>query len=168
MSSDKQDTQGYEPGKGRTYTPSLEVTWIKDFNNLLNERNINRRTSRNELTSELIHYGLQYLKNMDVDNEPIVISSNEYTEEQLEILKSETGQRIIKNIINAAIFGSSLNLDLSNKPPVIMDKNESSTPVITTRDGIVPAEKEIIDELPKQENPDLLGKAFSKLEKMSL
>ena len=49
---------GYEAGRGRTFTPTVNADWINEFNELMVDLDV----SRNELTETLIREGLQARK----------------------------------------------------------------------------------------------------------
>jgi hypothetical protein len=98
------DIQGYEPGRGRTFTPSSTAQFTEDFNALLRSLNTyGKKVSRNELTEELITTGLRY-PNRFVDNPKMLhISCSSLTDEQFELLNSPQGQQIILNLLQAMV-----------------------------------------------------------------
>jgi hypothetical protein len=83
--------QGYERGKGVTFTPTADSDWIEDFNKLLFE---NEEYSRNRLTGLLIKEGLKAIK-----GNKILFDISGLEEHEIEFLKSERGQTITKNLI---------------------------------------------------------------------
>jgi hypothetical protein len=87
--------QGYEPGVGRTFTPSKKATWTEEFNELLNEGTF---YSRNQLTEKLIEDGLRL-------NSPsnLTLKCKGLSSEQIKLLQSEQGQQILMNIINTVL-----------------------------------------------------------------
>lgn len=103
---------GYEVGKGRTFTPSTNAKWIDEFNDLLNQSNL----SRNALTEKLIEDGLKYN-----NRKFIVLDAADLTPEQVEILSSEPGREILKNVLKLLLGeqktfeGNLLNVKSENK-----------------------------------------------------
>lgn len=87
--------QGYEPGVGRTFTPSKKASWTEEFNRLLNDGTF---YSRNQLTEKLIEDGLRL-------NSPenLTLKCKGLSSEQIKLLQSEQGQQILMNIINTVL-----------------------------------------------------------------
>lgn len=80
---------GYSPGQGRTFTPSISCKWTDEFNYILEKENV----SRNALTEELIELGLSTR-----NNKRIYIPSDGLTDDQIELLSSAEGQKILLNV----------------------------------------------------------------------
>ena len=89
---------GYEAGKGKTFTPSTNANWTDEFNQMLNNGNL----SRNALTEKLIEDGLKYNK-----QEHILLEASGLSPRQAEILNSEAGQEILKNVLRLLLGESS-------------------------------------------------------------
>lgn len=89
--------EGYEPGRGKTFTPSKNAGWVEEFNKILQDKfNSGLRVSRNALTEQLIEEGL---KNLVTNSTSIIIPGEDFTPEQIALLKSDQGQTILKNLI---------------------------------------------------------------------
>lgn len=116
--------QGYEAGKGRTYTPSVTDDWIDAFNKLLEQSGV----SRNKLTSELIADGLKYRKMTKGIDKYISINCEGFSDEQIRLLQSEQGQIMVANMLKMLLGQQSI----------------PSVPVFTeqTAPKIVPGESE--------------------------
>lgn len=82
------------PGKGFQYTPKTTVTWAEEFNELLASYN-----SRNELMSRLIEDGLK-VRNGSFKETNMYIPLEDFSHEQLALLKTEEGQRILYNVVS--------------------------------------------------------------------
>lgn len=87
--------QGYDPGVGRTFTPSKKASWTEEFNRLLNDGTF---YSRNQLTEKLIEDGLRL---NSPDN--LTLKCKGLSSEQIKLLQSEQGQQILMNIINTVL-----------------------------------------------------------------
>ncbi|PPA84177.1 hypothetical protein [Brevibacillus laterosporus] len=89
--------EGYEAGRGKTFTPSKNAEWVEEFNKILQDKfNSGSRVSRNALTEQLIEEGL---KNRATNSTSIIIPGEDFTPEQITLLKSDQGQTILKNLI---------------------------------------------------------------------
>lgn len=98
--------KGYSAGKGITFTPSKDATWVEDFNAILLH---NENIKRNALTEVLIKEGLKSYKNnsnssLELKVEQIepymsIIDYSRYSKEELELLNTS----IVKNAINMFI-----------------------------------------------------------------
>ncbi|MGP9043228.1 hypothetical protein [Cytobacillus kochii] len=98
---------GYIPGQGRTFTPSLNGNWTEEFNKILEKENL----SRNSLTEALIEMGLKVKR-----NDHLFISTEDLTSDQIEILSSNEGQKILLNVA-LMLSGHANNLiNFSEKP----------------------------------------------------
>lgn len=89
---------GYEAGRGRTFTPSMNAVWLEEFNEMLNRENL----SRNALTEKLIEDGLKFNR-----NEHILLETENLSKEQIALLSSKAGQQILKNVIKLLLGESS-------------------------------------------------------------
>ena len=107
---------GYEVGRGRTFTPSMNASWIDEFNELLNKENL----SRNALTEKLIEDGLKYNK-----RDYILLEANGLSPEQASLLGTEAGQEILKNVLKLLLGDSSATL--GNSPLLVASSNVSQS-----------------------------------------
>lgn len=82
------------PGKGFQYTPKTTVKWAEEFNKLLDSY-----SSRNELMSRLIEDGLK-VRNGSFKETNMYIPLESFTHEQLALLKTEEGKRILYNVVS--------------------------------------------------------------------
>lgn len=82
------------PGKGFQYTPKTTVKWAEEFNELLDSY-----SSRNELMSRLIEDGLK-VRNGSFKETNMYIPLESFTHEQLALLKTEEGKRILYNVVS--------------------------------------------------------------------
>lgn len=111
MSYANKGKEGYIPGINITFTPSKKADWTEEFNQLLEKSDL----SRNKLTSDLISDGLKYRKLKEHDKDYVFIPNESFSKEQKAILNSKEGQFIIRNLIQAALFG---NAQLNFNQPV--------------------------------------------------
>jgi hypothetical protein len=88
------------PGKGFQYTPQTTIEWDGEFNELLNFYN-----SRNELVSKLIEDGLR-VHNGSYEEKGIYLPLESFTADQLRLLKTEEGKKILYNIISLVLGNS--------------------------------------------------------------
>lgn len=86
------------PGKGFQYTPKKNVKWADDFNKLLNNY-----SSRNDLISKLIEDGLAVQNGSRHKGKGIYISLDNFSDEQLLILNSPDGQKILNNLVSSML-----------------------------------------------------------------
>lgn len=82
------------PGKGFQYTPKTTVKWADEFNELLDSY-----SSRNELMSRLIEDGLK-VRNGSFKETNMYIPLEAFTHEQLALLKTEEGKKILYNVVS--------------------------------------------------------------------
>ena len=82
------------PGKGFQYTPKTTIKWADEFNELLNQY-----SSRNELMSTLLEEGLR-VRNGSYKENGIFIPMEPFTNDQLALLKTEEGKRILYNVVS--------------------------------------------------------------------
>jgi hypothetical protein len=104
MSRSLKGQNGYQAGRGGTFTPSVYADWTDDFNRIMAEKNM----SRNEVTEYLITEGLKSLK---VGRIELEIDLN-YKE--IEFLKTEFGKKLI-NDYSKLFYGGNFQI----KSPVI-------------------------------------------------
>lgn len=86
------------PGKGFQYTPKKTVEWADEFNQLLNNF-----SSRNDLISKLIEDGLAVQNGSRHKGKGIYIALDSFSDEQLMILNSPDGQKILNNLISSML-----------------------------------------------------------------
>ncbi len=92
------------PGTGSMYRPSNSITWAEDFERVMREyHEQGHKITRNSLTSELIEMGLKYREMQNNSNLPFL--EGEFTEEELSLLQTEAGRKIISNLLRAALRG---------------------------------------------------------------
>lgn len=82
------------PGKGFQYTPQTTIEWADDFNELLESH-----SSRNVLVSKLIEDGLK-VQNGFYQEKGTYLPLGAFSDEQLALLKTEEGKKILYNIIS--------------------------------------------------------------------
>ncbi|MFJ7977956.1 hypothetical protein ACIQZI_20105 [Peribacillus sp. NPDC096379] len=82
------------PGKGFQYTPKTTIEWADEFNELLNQY-----SSRNELMSTLLEEGLRG-RNGSYKENGIFIPMDPFTNDQLALLKTDEGKRILYNVVS--------------------------------------------------------------------
>ncbi|MGE8081164.1 hypothetical protein [Peribacillus loiseleuriae] len=82
------------PGKGFQYTPKTTIEWADEFNELLNNY-----SSRNELMSTLLEEGLR-VRNGSYKENGIFLPMGPFTNDQLALLKTEEGKRILYNVVS--------------------------------------------------------------------
>lgn len=95
------NTSGYIPGKGRTFTPSYNATWTDSFNEIM----IEQKFSRNKLTEKLIEDGIKYNKLFSEDNVLPLSLPEGLSEEQIKVIKSDQGLKMISNFIGVILGG---------------------------------------------------------------
>lgn len=88
------------PGKGFQYTPKTTVQWADEFNQLLDNF-----SSRNELISKLIEDGLKVWYGSK-EEQGIYLPLEKFNSDQLNLLKTEEGQKILYNVVSL-ILGNS-------------------------------------------------------------
>lgn len=81
---------GYGPGKGRTFTPSIQAKWTESFNEFL-ERSPG--ISRNSLTEKLIEEGMKARSGSGLS-----LPLENLTSAQIEMLSSEEGKQMLLNV----------------------------------------------------------------------
>ncbi len=96
------------PGKGFQYTPKTTIGWADEFNELLN-----RFSSRNELMSTLLEEGLR-VRNGSYKEKGIFIPLESFTSDQLALLKTEEGKRILYNVVSL-ILGNPESTTFANQ-----------------------------------------------------
>lgn len=85
------------PGRGIQYTPKTSIKWANEFNELADSFK-----SRNELISALIEDGLK-VRNGSYKEQGIYLPMDAFANEQLAILKTEEGQKILYNIVSLIV-----------------------------------------------------------------
>lgn len=135
------------PGKGFQYTPKKNVQWADDFNKLLNNY-----SSRNDLISKLIEDGLAVQNGSRHKGKGIYISLDNFSDEQLLILNSPDGQKILNNLISS-MLGIPSNASFVTQLSTVQDSNETASdekeepkkaPTNKTVDEREPMKKEVI------------------------
>lgn len=94
--SNSYGTTGYEAGRGRTFTPTVNADWINEFNTLM----VDLGKSRNELTEYLIKEGLQS-RNRGFEQ------LNFMSSQELEFIKTPVGRKLLKDY-STLYFGKSI------------------------------------------------------------
>lgn len=84
---------GYQRGVGRSFTPSQQAEWVDHFNRILDEE---PGWSRNRLTEHLLKEALEM---RDPTCIHIPIPREGMTEEQIQLLHSEEGKRLVGNLL---------------------------------------------------------------------
>lgn len=134
--------EGYEAGRGKTFTPSKNAGWVEEFNKILQDKfNSGTRVSRNALTEQLIEEGL---KNRATNSTSIVIPEDGFTPEQIALLKSDQGQTILKNLIKMILgMGSTplFTLDTQVNQPIPDSPTNNISTQIKTVDSKEPEKK---------------------------
>ncbi|CAN7762118.1 hypothetical protein LJR153_007105 [Paenibacillus sp. LjRoot153] len=77
---------GYEAGRGRTFTPTVNADWINEFNTLM----VDLGKSRNELTEVLIREGLQ-ARNRGFEQLDFMSS------QEIEFIKTPVGRKVLQD-----------------------------------------------------------------------
>ncbi|WP_375091264.1 hypothetical protein ACDZ29_27955 (plasmid) [Peribacillus sp. RS7] len=111
------------PGRGIQYTPKTSIKWANEFNELADSFK-----SRNELISALIEDGLK-VRNGSYKEQGIYLPLDAFANEQLAILKTEEGQKILYNIVSL-IVGNPEGAALAQQmvQPVPEKSKPASTP----------------------------------------
>jgi hypothetical protein len=112
------------PGRGIQYTPKTSIKWANEFNELADSFK-----SRNELISALIEDGLK-VRNGSYKEQGIYLPLDAFANEQLAILKTEEGQKILYNIVSL-IVGNPEGAALAQQmvQPVPEKSKPASTPI---------------------------------------
>jgi hypothetical protein len=122
---------GWYPGQGNTFTPFKDAEWCDDFNEMLPDYK-----SRNELTHVLIEEGIKSLKGQSTGSNKLTIDLSGFTKDEVELINSEQGQVILRNIFNlmtgkgnplAAVTPVKSGEDKESHPPVEEIQNEKSS-----------------------------------------
>lgn len=103
--------QGYEPGKGRTFTPSLRADWTDEFTATLNSH---EGWSRNRLTEHYIKLGMEAEKKQR--GKHITVYYEELTEKQIEFIEDQNGKEIMLNLLSALTGEGGLGVAISTSP----------------------------------------------------
>ncbi|WP_221568929.1 hypothetical protein [Alkalihalobacillus sp. TS-13] len=95
---------GYEPGKGRTFTPSLNASWCESFNQILTDYKQKGFTiSRNKLTEKMIEDGLKYqtthIQTARGEEHVLTVPLTTFSPQEVDLLQSEHGQVILRNVL---------------------------------------------------------------------
>ncbi|MBU8908067.1 hypothetical protein [Desertibacillus haloalkaliphilus] len=167
---------GYNRRQVATFTPSIDADWVEGFNELLKEYNRKGyRISRNRLTEELIADGLKYqsinntgasvysnteIKSVDsTDNnsDKLIISLNDFTREQKELICNDTGQMIIKNLLRS-VLGENTTNDLVHKITVNHEVAAGSVDEVKIDKGDQADYQDSIESDEKKSESSFLGK----------
>ncbi|MDM5215152.1 hypothetical protein QUF94_27980 [Peribacillus sp. NJ4] len=142
------------PGRGIQYTPKTSIKWANEFNELADSFK-----SRNELISALIEDGLK-VRNGSYKEQGIYLPLDTFANDQLAILKTEEGQKILYNIVSL-IVGNPEGAALAQQmvQPVPQRSKAASSP-------IVPSEGQENHEEDTKEGKDQSNEALSKLLKL--
>lgn len=142
------------PGRGIQYTPKTSIKWANEFNEL-----VDSFKSRNELISALIEDGLK-VRNGSYKEQGIYLPLDTFSNDQLALLKTEEGQRILYNIVSL-IVGNPEGTALAQQmvQPVSQKSKPASSP-------IVPSEAPVNHEEDAKEGKGQSNEALSKLLKL--
>jgi hypothetical protein len=142
------------PGRGIQYTPKTSIKWANEFNEL-----VDSFKSRNELISALIEDGLK-VRNGSYKEQGIYLPLDTFANDQLALLKTEEGQRILYNIVSL-IVGNPEGTALAQQmvQPVSQKSKSASSP-------IVPSEAPVNHEEDAKEGKGQSNEALSKLLKL--
>ncbi|MGW6298490.1 hypothetical protein [Peribacillus butanolivorans] len=142
------------PGRGIQYTPKTSIKWANEFNEL-----VDGFKSRNELISALIEDGLK-VRNGSYKEQGIYLPLDTFSNDQLALLKTEEGQRILYNIVSL-IVGNPEGAALAQQmvQPVSQKSQLASSP-------IVPSEVPLNHEEDTKEGKGQSNEALSKLLKL--
>lgn len=142
------------PGRGIQYTPKTSIKWANEFNELADSFK-----SRNELISALIEDGLK-VRNGSYKEQGIYLPLDTFANDQLAILKTEEGQKILYNIVSL-IVGNPEGAALAQQmvQPVPQRSKAAFSP-------IVPSEGQENHEEDTKEGKDQSNEALSKLLKL--
>lgn len=123
------------PGRGIQYTPKTSIKWANEFNELADSFK-----SRNELISALIEDGLK-VRNGSYKEQGIYLPLDAFANEQLAILKTEEGQKIIYNIVSL-IVGNPEGAALAQQmvQPVPQKSKLASSPISLSEGQVNPEE----------------------------
>ncbi|WP_260288364.1 hypothetical protein [Peribacillus aracenensis] len=141
------------PGRGIQYTPKTSIKWANEFNEM-----VDSFKSRNELISALIEDGLK-VRNGSYKEQGIYLPLDNFANDQLALLKTEEGQRILYNIVSL-IVGNPEGTVLAQQmvQPVPQKSKPSSSPLVP--------EAPLNDEEDTQEGKGQSNEALSKLLKL--
>ena len=117
---------GYQRGVGRSFTPSQQAEWVDHFNRILDEE---PGWSRNRLTEHLLKEALEM---RDPTCIHIPIPREGMTEEQIQLLQSEEGKRLVGNLLRF--------LMQSNQGEIPIPK---TTPAHHSTHSLRPSEKQV-------------------------
>lgn len=148
------------PGKGFQYTPKTTVKWADEFNELLDNF-----SSRNELISKLIEDGLKAWYGSK-EEKGIYLPLEKFNSDQLNLLKTEEGQRILYNVVSL-ILGNSESAAFASQvvqPISSGNKTVSQQVDLSNRDDAVEKEEKVHEV--KNNSNDALSKLM-KLGKMT-
>ncbi|MEC3018362.1 hypothetical protein P9Z80_13810 [Bacillus cereus] len=135
---------GYEPGKGRTFTPSTDAKWTDEFNQMISELGV----SRNKLTEKLIEDGLRINRN---SGSYIPLSTENLSQEQIEVLSSKMGQEILLNLAFSMLGGK---LDFQANIDQKVNDTQVSSKVINESDHTSKKEVEVPISQPEDSNKE--------------
>ncbi|MDM5356396.1 hypothetical protein [Peribacillus sp. ACCC06369] len=123
------------PGRGIQYTPKTSIKWANEFNELADSFK-----SRNELISALIEDGLK-VRNGSYKEQGIYLPMDAFANEQLAILKTEEGQKILYNIVSL-IVGNPEGAALAQQmvQPVSQKSKLASSPISLSEGQVNPEE----------------------------
>ncbi|MGG0288769.1 hypothetical protein ABEY41_27580 [Peribacillus butanolivorans] len=140
------------PGRGIQYTPKTSIKWANEFNEL-----VDGFKSRNELISALIEDGLK-VRNGSYKEQGIYLPLDTFSNDQLALLKTEEGQRILYNIVSL-IVGNPEGAALAQQMVQPVSQSLASSP-------IVPSEAPLNHEEDTKEGKGQSNEALSKLLKL--
>lgn len=105
----KDKVKGYQAGIPITFTPSRQAEWVDEFNDMLERENY----SRNKLTELLVSVGMEAQRNNSSvekvsenrtvavdDSNLLTLPSDNFSQEQIELLKTGHYQSLIETFIN--------------------------------------------------------------------
>ncbi|MED2033017.1 hypothetical protein ACQVQ3_24650 [Bacillus cereus] len=125
---------GYEAGKGRTFTPSIDAKWINEFNEMKSELGI----SRNKLTEKLIQDGLKFNRNSGSSGALYIpLTTENLSQGQIEMLSSSMGQEMLLNLALTMIGGTS---ELNK---IIKTNNTNEMPISDKKDDTIGGKVEV-------------------------
>jgi hypothetical protein len=125
---------GYEAGKGRTFTPSIDAKWINEFNEMKLELGI----SRNKLTEKLIQDGLKFNRNSGSSGALYIpLTTENLSQGQIEMLSSSMGQEMLLNLALTMIGGTS---ELNK---IIKTNNTNEMPISDKKDDTIGGNVEV-------------------------
>ena len=97
------ELKGYTPGDTTSYTPSRDASWTEDFNEMMFEEHERRGTTRNKFTTQLLEEAIRNRKMKG--SQDYGLDQSQFSEEELALLKTEAGQKMISNLVQAALRG---------------------------------------------------------------